>query len=130
MTILAGARDGPFPPGAAVRGVRQLPYFHPHAVNALWHARRGHRHGAAARRSPRDLRHRHSGPLAGLVPTLLFCVIGLQLSTPTNIQAGPNSFSLGSSYLFATLGHWFAPQAPEANGLNLHRWQWPVGSAC
>lgn len=61
-----------------------------------------------------------TGPLAGLVPTIAFCIIGLRLSTPSTGLPDPGGHVLGSSILFShlvqtTLG----PLAPDWS-IDLH----------
>ncbi len=46
-----------------------------------------------------------SGPLAGLVPTLICCVVGLQLSEVVDVVPGQRGLSLGAPLLF----HWLVP---------------------
>jgi membrane-associated protease RseP (regulator of RpoE activity) len=61
-----------------------------------------------------------SGPLAGLVPTLICCVVGLYLSNVVPAVATPNEPSLGAPLLF----HWLAPMVlgpiPPMHMIDLH----------
>lgn len=61
-----------------------------------------------------------SGPLAGLVPAILFCIVGLMWSEPTFRRVAPGEFMLGSSLLFSALERWFVHMPPGATGLELH----------
>lgn len=56
-----------------------------------------------------------TGPVAGLIPTLIFLVIGLQHSTavaPANVAN--NEIVVGSPLLLSLLTHWLVPAAPGA----------------
>lgn len=59
-----------------------------------------------------------TGPLAGLVPTLLFCVVGLQLSewAPASQHAG--ELGLGAPLLFQQLATWIM-EPPSAGNTTL-----------
>ncbi|OHB65714.1 MAG: hypothetical protein A2V70_12600 [Planctomycetes bacterium RBG_13_63_9] len=41
-----------------------------------------------------------TGPLAGLVPTLVFCVVGLRLSEVVRVSSDPSELVFGAPYLF------------------------------
>jgi membrane-associated protease RseP (regulator of RpoE activity) len=61
-----------------------------------------------------------TGPLAGLVPTILFCVWGLHLSgPPTPVPAQPHGWFVGSPLLFHTLMSWQFGLLPEGYSINL-----------
>ena len=60
-----------------------------------------------------------SGPLAGLVPTLVFSVLGLQWSTVGDIPKEPGH-SLGDPLLFQFLTHWMFGQLPPNHDVYLH----------
>jgi membrane-associated protease RseP (regulator of RpoE activity) len=47
-----------------------------------------------------------TGPLAGLVPTIICCVVGLQLSKPGTGLPDPHEHVLGTSFLFSHLAQW------------------------
>lgn len=52
-----------------------------------------------------------TGPLAGLVPTLICCVVGVYLSQPAPL--GPNAIQYGDPYLLKLLYRWqFGPLPP------------------
>jgi membrane-associated protease RseP (regulator of RpoE activity) len=61
-----------------------------------------------------------SGPLAGLVPALVFSIVGLKASTIVDsdtfmraIESGTSSsLALGNSILFGTLTEWLRPEPP------------------
>ena len=64
-----------------------------------------------------------SGPLAGLVPTLIFCVIGVQQA-----QVGPNigtSLQFGDPLLFQWLSHYVFGPIPDDMTLHIN----PIGLA-
>ena len=61
-----------------------------------------------------------SGPLAGLVPTIIFCIVGLHLSHVVPAAINPGDFALGAPYLFKQLIWWIL--GPQAAGqmIELH----------
>jgi membrane-associated protease RseP (regulator of RpoE activity) len=61
-----------------------------------------------------------SGPLAGLAPTFVFCVLGLSWSTPSAAKPDPNEPLLGSSYLFGEMVSHFVPANAGAEHIDLH----------
>ena len=61
-----------------------------------------------------------TGPLAGLVPTMLFSVIGLCLSTPTAARPDPSEPLLGTSFLFSALAQLMVERASDGPYINLH----------
>ncbi|MFZ5829372.1 MAG: site-2 protease family protein [Planctomycetota bacterium] len=61
-----------------------------------------------------------SGPLAGLVPTLIFCVIGVQLSTVEEFRPQNADFQIGAPLLFRELVARFSGPIPEGFVLSLH----------
>jgi len=68
-----------------------------------------------------------TGPLAGLIPALVFSVIGLHWSQPVSrlrvaelvAAGGGPDFLLGSSMLFSALAHWIHPAVDGSYGLSL-----------
>jgi len=54
-----------------------------------------------------------TGPLAGLVPTIIFCIIGLQLSVPVPFNPADGTRVWGTPLLFNVLAHWFGPPVPD-----------------
>jgi len=60
-----------------------------------------------------------TGPLAGLVPTLIFCVVGLHWST--YVVPGPEAFLFGDPPLFRLLAHWVIEgPRPEGTEIAVH----------
>ncbi len=59
-----------------------------------------------------------TGPLAGLVPALICCVVGLQLSTVVPIP--PRASELGEPLLFKFLAAWLIGPLPEGQTILLH----------
>ena len=60
-----------------------------------------------------------TGPLAGLIPTLIFCIIGLQLSAPVARHQVDGGVVWGTPLLFNVLAQWFAPPVPDGCILDL-----------
>jgi membrane-associated protease RseP (regulator of RpoE activity) len=60
-----------------------------------------------------------SGPLAGLVPALICCVVGLQWSTVGNLPPGGGQ-QLGEPLLFQYLAGWIFGPLPEGKDIFLH----------
>jgi len=60
-----------------------------------------------------------TGPLAGLVPTLIFCVVGLHYSKPIIAAPTHEGWSYGAPLLFRFLAGHIVPQVPEADMLVL-----------
>ena len=60
-----------------------------------------------------------SGPLAGLVPALISCVVGLEWSTIATIPSGP-VHSLGEPLLFQFLAKWIFGPLPPGTDIYLH----------
>lgn len=61
-----------------------------------------------------------TGPIAGLVPTLIFSVVGLSLSTIEPIAAHRGSISLGEPLLFKFLSAMILGPIPENHDVFLH----------
>ena len=61
-----------------------------------------------------------SGPLAGLVPTVVFCVVGLMQSGPSPVVAAKGAFELGDPLLFRWLIHWIVGPSEPGMNLELH----------
>ncbi len=59
-----------------------------------------------------------SGPLAGLVPALICCVVGLQLSNVVPARHGPGEF--GEPLLFKFLAAWLIGPVPEGQTIGAH----------
>jgi membrane-associated protease RseP (regulator of RpoE activity) len=60
-----------------------------------------------------------TGPLAGLIPTIIFCIIGLHISQPVPFIPKPDSIMVGAPVLFQLIKHWMHPSIPEGFVLNL-----------
>jgi membrane-associated protease RseP (regulator of RpoE activity) len=113
MTILLCHEMGHFLQAHRYGVHASLPYFIPMPVGPLGTL------GAVIAMEPR-MGHRKalfdigiSGPLAGLVPTFIFLVIGLRHSTfvtPSHVE-----FGLGSPLLFSLLAKWIVVGQPQAN---------------
>jgi len=61
-----------------------------------------------------------TGPIAGLIPSLICCVVGLQLSTVVPIDPKAEGISLGTPLLYDFLIQWLAPHYNEGMSLHLH----------
>ncbi|MBN2476603.1 MAG: site-2 protease family protein [Pirellulales bacterium] len=118
MTILVFHEMGHFLQARRYRVQASLPYFIPAplppigtfgAVIAM-ESRRGDR------RALFDIGI--TGPLAGLVPTLLFCIIGLQYSTVET--SGSHWISLGEPLLFKWIAHAMHGPLPPGKDIILH----------
>jgi membrane-associated protease RseP (regulator of RpoE activity) len=59
-----------------------------------------------------------SGPLAGLVPTMIFTIVGLHLSTIQPITPGAGHF--GDPLLFRWLGTWILGPIPPGHDIFIH----------
>jgi membrane-associated protease RseP (regulator of RpoE activity) len=60
-----------------------------------------------------------SGPLAGLVPALVCCIVGLEWSTIATVPRGP-VHSLGEPLLFQFLAMWIFGPLPPGTDIYLH----------
>ena len=118
MTILLCHEMGHFIQAWRYGVYASLPYFIPMPISPIG------TFGAVIAMEPRMGDRRAifdigiSGPLAGLVPTIFFCILGLHWSTPTAVQPAPGDFELGMSPLFAALSYWFVPLG--AGNFNFH----------
>jgi membrane-associated protease RseP (regulator of RpoE activity) len=61
-----------------------------------------------------------TGPLAGLVPAMVFSILGLRFSTVTDLAAGGPTILLGEPLLFKLLTHWIFGAIPEGQDVLLH----------
>jgi membrane-associated protease RseP (regulator of RpoE activity) len=61
-----------------------------------------------------------SGPLAGLVPALVFSVIGLSFSTPRPAVQLAGNMSLGAPLIFQFLIEHYFPNIPRGYSIDLH----------
>ena len=61
-----------------------------------------------------------TGPLAGLVPTLIFYVLGIHWSHPAVAAPHPGELTLGAPYLFSKLTEVLVQPLPQGQYLDLH----------
>jgi membrane-associated protease RseP (regulator of RpoE activity) len=61
-----------------------------------------------------------TGPLAGLVPTIICLVVGIKISTAVPIVHNPNSFSIGAPLFVQYLVKLLGQPIPAGQILNLH----------
>ncbi|MGW8256689.1 MAG: site-2 protease family protein [Thermoguttaceae bacterium] len=61
-----------------------------------------------------------TGPLAGLFPTLICCVVGIYISTVEPIQNHIHDMHIGSPLLFNLILQWLGKSIPAGNVLKLH----------
>jgi membrane-associated protease RseP (regulator of RpoE activity) len=61
-----------------------------------------------------------TGPLAGLVPTMIFSVIGLRWSHAVLVVPGAHGLQLGDSVLFRLLTGWICDPLPAGHEILLH----------
>jgi len=61
-----------------------------------------------------------TGPLAGLVPTLIFCALGLHWSEPVPGTGNTGGTPIGVAPVLQLLVHWFADPVPEGYILQIH----------
>ena len=120
MTILICHEAGHFFQARRYRVHASYPYFIPMPISPLGTL------GAVIVMEPR-MGHRRAlfdigitGPLAGLVPTLLFCVWGLYLSQVKAYIPRGDQMMLGEPLLFKVLGAWIHGPIPEGHDLYLH----------
>lgn len=120
MTILVCHEAGHFLQARRYRVHASYPYFIPMPISPLGTL------GAVIVMEPR-MGHRRalfdigiSGPLAGLVPTLAFCVWGLYLSNVDAFTPTGREMALGEPLLFKLLANWIHGPAPEGHELFLH----------
>ena len=61
-----------------------------------------------------------SGPLAGLIPTFIFCWLGIHWSHIGPVVFNPNELEFGQPLLFDWLTYWIFGPLPEDTRLNWH----------
>jgi membrane-associated protease RseP (regulator of RpoE activity) len=61
-----------------------------------------------------------TGPLAGLIPTIIFCTWGIKMSTVVPIENHLNESHIGAPLLFQFLADWLGKSITEGYGMNLH----------
>jgi membrane-associated protease RseP (regulator of RpoE activity) len=120
MTILLCHEFGHFLQALRHRVPASLPYFIPMPVSPVGTM------GAVIVMQPGrgDLRALFdigiSGPLAGLVPSLIFSLVGLQLSHVAPVQAQPGVMMLGEPLLFKFMSHAVFGNLPPGYDVYLH----------
>jgi len=119
MTILICHEMGHFIQAWRYGVYASLPYFIPMPISPIG------TFGAVIAMEPR-MGHRRAlfdigitGPLAGLVPTLVFCIVGLHYSKPEIASHSHEGMSYGAPLLFSFLAEHIVPQVPEADMLML-----------
>jgi membrane-associated protease RseP (regulator of RpoE activity) len=117
MTILLCHEMGHFLQARRNHVYASWPYFIPVPVPPLGTM------GAVIAMEPR-VGHRRalfdigiSGPLAGLVPTVIFCIWGLHQSTFVPIPREPGGLAFGSPILFQALAYWQLGPVPSGSML-------------
>lgn len=120
MTILICHEAGHFLQARRYRVHASYPYFIPMPISPLGTL------GAVIVMEPR-MGHRRAlfdigitGPLAGLVPTLVFCAWGLYLSQVKAYVPRGDQMMLGEPLLFKVLSAWIHGPIPEGHDLYLH----------
>jgi membrane-associated protease RseP (regulator of RpoE activity) len=119
MTILICHEMGHFIQAWRYGVYASLPYFIPMPISPIG------TFGAVIAMEPR-MGHRRAlfdigitGPLAGLVPTLIFCIVGLHYSKPEIASHMHEGMSYGAPLLFRFLADHIVQQVPEADMLML-----------
>jgi membrane-associated protease RseP (regulator of RpoE activity) len=119
MTILVCHEMGHFLQSYRYGVYATLPYFIPIPIPPIGTM------GAVIFMEPR-MGHRRAlfdigitGPLAGLVPTIICCVVGIRLSTVLPIQEISGQ-GVGAPYLFQLIVEFFGKNAPDGFFLKIH----------
>lgn len=120
MTILVFHEMGHFLQARRYGVPASLPYFIPMPISPIgtfgavisMSARMGHR------RALFDIGI--TGPLAGLMPTMGFCIVGLQWSEAIPLRAAPDGTAVGVPLLFSYLADSFGPARSPGDVLVLH----------
>jgi membrane-associated protease RseP (regulator of RpoE activity) len=120
MTILLAHEMGHYLQARRYRVPASLPYFIPMPGSPIgtMGAVIGMQPGIGNRRSLFDIGV--SGPLAGLVPTLIFSVVGLYWSEIAPIGAHVSRGAVGFPPLFNFLAHWILGPVPAYHTIYLH----------
>jgi membrane-associated protease RseP (regulator of RpoE activity) len=120
MTILLAHEMGHYLQARRYRVPASLPYFIPMPGSPIgtMGAVIGMQPGIGNRRSLFDIGV--SGPLAGLVPTMIFSIVGIYWSTFEPIAAHPFVMRLGEPLLFKALAYSIHGPAPIGYELALH----------
>ena len=121
MTILLCHEMGHFVQAWRHGVSASLPYFIPMPLNLIG------TFGAVIFMEPRQGNRKSvfdigiSGPLAGLVPTFIFLLLGLYWSQPARVSASPgDQLVLGEPLLMQYLSDWLKGPLPEGYNLILH----------
>ncbi|GAB6186527.1 site-2 protease family protein [Thermopirellula anaerolimosa] len=120
MTILFCHEMGHFLQAVRYRAPATLPIFLPMPFSPIG------TFGAVIAMDTRRLNRRQlfdigiTGPLAGLIPSLIFCVIGLYFSEVKPIQNGPGSIQLGEPLIFQWLARLFFGEIPATHTVYLN----------
>ena len=120
MTILLAHELGHFLQARRYRVPASLPYFIPMPVSPIgtmgavivMHP------GLGDRRTLFDIAV--TGPVAGLIPALLFSIIGLQWSEVIDLAEAQGESMLGDPIMFRLLAYIFFGPLPESQGISLH----------
>lgn len=120
MTILLTHELGHFLQARRYHVPASLPYFIPLPISIIgtMGAVIFMQSGSGNRRTLFDIGI--TGPLAGLVPAILFCVLGLQWSHVAPLAAQQGSVALGEPLLFQFLAHSIFGALPEGSDIILH----------
>ncbi|MGD9637412.1 MAG: site-2 protease family protein [Pirellulales bacterium] len=120
MTTLLAHEMGHYLQARRNRVPASLPYFIPMPGSPVgtMGAVIGMQPGIGNRRSLFDIGV--SGPLAGLVPTMIFSIVGLYWSTIEPVAAHQNLISLGEPLLFKFLSHLILGPVPQHYDVILH----------
>jgi len=120
MTILFCHEMGHFLQAVRYRAPATLPIFLPMPFSPIG------TFGAVIAMDTRRLDRRQlfdigiTGPLAGLIPSLIFCVLGLYFSEVKPIQNGPGSIQLGEPLIFQWLARLFFGEIPGTHTVYLN----------
>lgn len=119
MTILTAHELGHYFTAKACRVPASLPYFlpMPFGVIGTLGAVIAMHPGMGNRRSLFDIAI--AGPLAGLVPAIVFSIVGLQWSDVV-MEDGAGHMKLGEPLFFRWLAEWVVGPVPEGHDLKLH----------
>jgi len=125
MVTLTAHELGHFLQAVRYRVPTSLPFFIPMPISPIgtMGAVIGMQAEMGDRRSLFDIAI--TGPLAGLVPALVFSAIGLQWSEVRTIENNAASLMLGEPLIFQLMAYWTFGPLPEGSDIMLH----PVGFA-
>jgi membrane-associated protease RseP (regulator of RpoE activity) len=119
MTILLCHEMGHFLQAYRYGVYASLPFFIPVPIEPIGTL------GAVIAMEPR-VGHRRAlfdigitGPLAGLVPTMIFCIWGLYLSKPVPVSATAGGWTIGTPVIFHAMSVWRFGQLPAHYAVSL-----------